>query len=70
MIQLVIDRTLGGYMTEIKTVYGQLERLLGVTIEPAPDEWDRLFNVDFFIRVGEKFVGLQIKPITFGGGTV
>ena len=70
MIQLVIDRTFDGYMTEIKTVYGQLERLLGVTIEPAPDEWDRLFNVDFFIRVGEKFVGLQIKPITFGGGTV
>nr|WP_223294014.1 MjaI family restriction endonuclease [Pelodictyon phaeoclathratiforme] len=37
---------------------------------PVPDEWDRLFNVDFFIRVGEQFVGLQIKPITFGGGTV
>jgi hypothetical protein len=52
MIQLVIDRTFDGYMTEIKTVYGQLEQLLGVTIEPAPDEWDRLFNVDFFIRVG------------------
>jgi len=70
MIQLVIDRTFDGYMTEIKTVYGQLEQLLGVTIEPAPDEWDRLFNVDFFIRVGEKFIGLQIKPITFAGGSV
>ena len=70
MIQLVIDRTFDGYMTEIKTVYGQLERLLVGTIEPAPDEWDRLFDVDFFMRVGEKFVGLQIMPITFGGGTV
>jgi len=69
MIQLVIDRTFDGYITEIKTVYGQLERLLGITIEPASDEWDRLFNVDFFIRAGEKFVGLQIKPITFGAGT-
>ncbi len=57
-------------MTEIKTVYGQLERLLEVAIEPASDEWDRLFNVDFYIKVREKFIGLQIKPISFGGGTV
>lgn len=70
MKQLVIDRTFDGYMTEIQTVYGQLEHILGVKIEPAPDEWDRLFNVDFFIKVGEKFIGLQIKPITFGGGSV
>jgi predicted ATP-grasp superfamily ATP-dependent carboligase len=70
MKQLVIDRTFDGYITEIKTVYGQLEHILGLKIEPAPDEWDRLFNVDFFIKVGEKFIGLQIKPITFGGGSV
>ena len=70
MKQLVIDRTFDGYMTEIHTVYGQLEHILGLKIEPAPDEWDRLFNVDFFIEVGEKFIGLQIKPITFGGGSV
>lgn len=66
---LVIDRTFDGYMTEIQTVYGQLEHILGVKIQPAPDEWDRLFNVDFFIKVGEKFIGLQIKPITSGGGS-
>ncbi|NHQ60839.1 MjaI family restriction endonuclease [Chlorobium sp. BLA1] len=69
MKQLVIDRTFDGYMTEIKTVYGQLERQLGVKIEPASDEWDRLFNVDFYIKAGEKFIGLQIKPISFSGGT-
>jgi hypothetical protein len=62
MIQLVIDRTYDGYTTEIRTVYGQLQSLLGVKIEPAPDEWDRLFNVDFFIKIGDKFIGLQIKP--------
>lgn len=49
-------------MTEIKTIYGQLEQELGVKIEAAPDKWDRLFNVDFFIKVNEKFIGLQIKP--------
>lgn len=66
MLQLVIDRTFAGYITEIKTVYGQLERALGAKIEPAPDEWDRLYNVDFFIKVKEKFIGVQIKPINQG----
>jgi hypothetical protein len=64
MIQLVIDRTFDGYMTEITTIYGQLERLLEVKIEPAPDEWDRLFNVDFFIEIHGKYIGLQIKPVS------
>ena len=62
MINMVIYRTYDGYTTEIQTIYGQLERELGVKIEPAPDEWDRLFNVDFFIRVNNKSIGLQIKP--------
>ena len=66
MVQLVIDRTFDGYMTEIKTIYGQLERELQVKIEPAPDEWDRLYNVDFFIKVKDKFIGIQIKPINQG----
>jgi len=66
MYQMVIDRTFDGYMTEIKTVYGQLEKILGVKIEPAPDEWDRLFNVDFYIKIKERYIGLQIKPVHQG----
>lgn len=66
MIQFVIDRTYDGYVTEIQTVYGQLQKILGVRIEAAPDEWDRLFNVDFFIKVREKYIGLQIKPVNAG----
>jgi hypothetical protein len=62
MINLVISRTFDGYQTEIKTIYGQLEDALGVKISPAPDKWDRLFNVDFFIEINGKFIGLQIKP--------
>ena len=65
MINLVISRTFDGYMTEIETIYGQLEKILGVKIEPAPDEWDRLFNVDFFIKVNNKYIGLQIKPASY-----
>jgi len=64
MFQVVIDRTFDGYMTEIKTIYGQLQVDLGVKIEPAPDEWDRLYNVDFFIKIKGKYIGLQIKPVS------
>ena len=62
---LVIKQIYDGYTTEIKTIYEQLEKLLGTKIEPASDEWDRLFNVDFFIKIKEKYIGLQIKPVSF-----
>jgi len=70
MIQLVIDRTFDGYMTEIQTVYGLLQNILNVKIEAAPDEWDRLYNVDFFIKIKDKYIGLQIKPVSAIGGTI
>ncbi len=66
MLQLVIDRTYEGYLTEIKTVYGQLAKELAVKIDPAPDEWDRKYNVDFFITIKDKHVGIQIKPVNQG----
>ena len=66
MVQLVINRTYDGYVTEIQTVYGQLQKILDVKIESAPDEWDRLFNVDFFIKIKDKYIGLQIKPVNAG----
>ena len=62
---LVLNRTYEGYLGEIQTIYGQLQKVLGVKIHPAPDEWDRLYNVDFFIEVDKKHIGLQIKPVTF-----
>ena len=62
IITLVIKRTFDGYTSEKQTVYGQLQDILGVKIEPAPDEWDRLHNIDFYIKVKNKFIGLQIKP--------
>lgn len=62
IINLVINRTYDGYITEKQTIYGQLQEILKVAIQPAPDEWDRLYNVDFYIQVKDKFLGLQIKP--------
>lgn len=63
--KLVINRTYEGYLTEKQTVYEQLEPLLGVPIHPAPDKWDRSFNVDFYIELNGKYIGLQIKPETY-----
>ena len=62
MYNMVISRTFDGYMTEIRTIYGQLQKILKVNVEPASDEWDRLYNVDFFIKIKDKHIGLQIKP--------
>ncbi len=61
---LVLNRTYEGYHREINTVYGQLESILDVKIQPAPDEWDRTFNVDFFIQVNDKCIGIQIKSVS------
>jgi len=62
--ELVIDRTYDGYVREIKTIYEQLQYELHTKISPAPDEWDRLFNVDFYIEINGKYIGLQIKPVS------
>jgi len=62
ILNLVINRTFDGYETERITIYEQLQKILGVNIEPAPDSWDRGFNVDFFIKIRDKYIGLQIKP--------
>jgi len=62
VIELVIDRTFDGYQSEIQTIYGQLQQALEVKIEPAPDEWDRLYNVDFFAKIKDKYIGFQIRP--------
>ena len=35
-------------------------------IEPAPDVWDRTYCVDFYIQVNDKYIGLQVKPISSG----
>ena len=62
---LLIDRTYDGYTTEIETIYKKLRKMLNVDIHPACDEWDRLYNIDFYIEINGKYIGIQIKPITY-----
>ncbi|MGN1154986.1 MAG: MjaI family restriction endonuclease [Agathobacter sp.] len=52
-----------GYYISPMCIYQQLQYALDCKIEPAPDEWDRLYNVDFYIEIKGKYIGLQIKPI-------
>lgn len=63
--ELVFDRTYQGYKTEIDTIYNSLEKILKVKIEPAPDEWDRKYNIDFYIKAKKGIIGVQVKPITY-----
>jgi len=61
---LVLNRTYEGYRSEIETIYGQLETILKQKIEPAPDTWDRKYSIDFFIKINNSYIGLQVKPIS------
>jgi hypothetical protein len=63
--EVVINRTYEGYETEKETVYKQLDHTLGVKLEPAPDEWDRAYNVDFIYLLGTKLLAFKssLPPI-------
>jgi hypothetical protein len=63
---LVLNRTYEGYRSEVDTIYGQLQDMTGIEIHAAPDEWDRTYCVDFCIHINDKYIGLQIKPISSG----
>jgi hypothetical protein len=62
---LIINRTYEGYHNEVKTIYEYLENIFGIKIYPAPDKWDRIYNVDFYLRAPNRLIGLQIKPLTY-----
>jgi hypothetical protein len=63
---LIVNRTFEGYMTEKQTIYEQLQKLIMVEIKPAPDEWDRIYNVDFYCQLKKDYyIGIQVKPVSF-----
>jgi len=66
MYNLVINRTYEGYKSEINTINNELQKQLDIEIKPATDELDRIYNVDYYIDVNKKKIGLQIKPISSG----
>jgi len=58
---LLLNRTYEGYRSEIDTIYGQLESIVNHKIEPAPDEWDRTYGVDFYIPINDKMLGYKLN---------
>jgi hypothetical protein len=66
IFNLVIDRTYNGYITEINVIFSKLQEMVSQKIENAPDEWDRKYNVDYYIKINDKYIGLQVKPIASG----
>jgi len=59
---VVFRRTFEGYVSEKRTIYEQIRAKINREVKPAPDEWDRGYNVDFYIQIGSKYIGIQIKP--------
>lgn len=46
-------------------------KICGYIFEPSPNEWDRVYYVDFYLKVKEgSYIGIQIKPKTYGGSGV
>jgi hypothetical protein len=54
-------RTLSIFGRELPTIYGKLEKILKVKLEPVPDKWEGLYNVDFFININDRYIGLKIE---------
>ena len=66
----MIDKTYDGYVRERRTIYEGLQDDLDVKLHPAPDEWDRGYMVDFYIRIGRYYIGIQIKPASRMGSPI
>lgn len=69
---LAINRTYDGFIREKSVVNDGLAKLFpNVTFEETSPELDHAGDIDYMIRVGNKAVGIQIKPVTaaanFGG---
>lgn len=69
---LTIQRTYDGFLREKSVVNDGLAKLFPeVIFEETSPELDHAGDIDYMIRIGDKAIGLQIKPVTaqanFGG---
>jgi hypothetical protein len=62
---LTINRTYDGYLREKSVVNDCLARIFpDVAFEESPTELDHAGDIDYIARVGNKAIGIQIKPVT------
>jgi len=63
--ELTIHRTFDGYIAEKSVVHDNLARKFpDIIFEETNPELDHAGDIDFIGRVGDRALGLQIKPIT------
>ena len=62
---LTINRTYDGFIREKSVVNDGLAKIFtDVVFEESPPELDHAGDIDYIGRVGDKAIGIQIKPIT------
>lgn len=62
----ILNSAMNRFQLNFKRNVGPTSESIRKCSPKSLDEWDRLFNVDFFIQVKGKYIGLQIKPINTG----
>lgn len=62
---LTLNRTYDGYLREKSVVNdGLAKEFPSITFEETDPELDHAGDIDYMGRVGDKYIGIQIKPIT------
>lgn len=62
---LTINRTYDGYIREKSVVNDGLAKMFpGTQFEESNPELDHAGDIDYIAKVGEKAIGIQIKPVT------
>ena len=62
---LTINRTFDGYVREKSVVYdGLAKKFPDLTFEESDPELDHSGDIDYVAKLGDKAIGIQIKPVT------
>ena len=62
---LTINRTYDGYIREKSVINDGLAKLFpDITFEESDPELDHAGDIDYIAKIGDKAIGIQIKPIT------
>lgn len=62
---LTINRTFDGYLREKSVVNDGLAKIFpDFTFEESDPELDHAGDIDYVVKIGDKAIGIQIKPVT------
>lgn len=62
----ILNSAMNRFQLNFKRNVGPTSESIRQCAPKTLDEWDRLFNVDFFIKIKDRYIGIQIKPINQG----